>query len=576
MNQQEQTSYSFFKEMKAYMQPYKRNYALSILISICGVAAHLSTYYFVGKIAAFLFTQQYDAIFAYAAYAILAKLLYGLCLNLSTWISHKAAYQTLADIRSALTSKMLKLPQGYFELHGSGRLKTLLTDEIENIEVPLAHVLPELSANLLIPFLLIVWFFLLDWRLALVMLIWIILGFSVTGGMMKNYPEKFAGQIKAHKTMTQTIMEYVKGIEVIKNFGQSDRCCSKYDQAVLAHANYNINWQKETLRYTALGMAIAPFSLFPVLIAGIYFFAHQTLDAPSFVLAILLTMGIFQPLMQTMGYFDQLASMGTLAKEINDVLTYQEVTRGSGETCKDASITFKDVSFSYTKDTPVLHHLNFHIPKHTMLALVGPSGSGKSSIAKLLAGYWDTSEGTIYLDQAPLTSYTQEQLNELIAFVDQDTFLFDTSIADNIRLYKPQASDEEVIRISQLAGCDDFIKALPDGYQTRAGSAGCNLSGGEKQRIAIARAMMKDAPILILDEATASADPENEALIQKALSAAAIDKTLIVVAHHLSTITHADQIAYLEHGEIKAIDTHENLLTTCPGYQHLWQLNQEV
>ena len=573
---QEQQSASFFHELGSFMQPYKGLYAGSVAISVIGVAASLASYALAGMIAAALFGGENSIIWWLVAGVALCRILHAVLCNVSTWCSHKAAYRTLRDVRQAMAAKMLRLPMGYFEVNGSGRLKTLMTDQVENMEKPLAHVLPEMTANLLAPAAMLIWLFFIDWRLALCALIWIILGFSVTGGMMKNYPEKFAGQIKADKAMNQAVTEYVGGIEVIKNFGQTDACCTRYEDAVYGHANYNVGWQQETQLYSALGMAVAPFSLFPVLIAGLIFFGQGTLDAPTLILAVLLAMGIFGPLMQAMNYFDQLAQMGTTAQELKSILDYPELARGEGARAQDASVSFDHVTFSYQKaDGPALQDASFTIPAGTMLALVGPSGSGKSTVAKLLAGYWDADKGSISIGGAPISSYTQQQLNSLIAYVDQDTFLFDETIADNIRRGDPSATDEEVRQVAKKAGCDDFIMALPQGYQTMAGSAGDKLSGGEKQRIAIARAMMKKAPILILDEATASADPENEAVIQSALSAAAAGKTLIVVAHHLSTIMHAEQIAYVKDGRIAAIGTHETLLNEYPDYAALWALSKE-
>ena len=568
---------SFFKELGGFMRPYQGLYAASVVISILGVGAGLGSYAFAGLIAACLFGGTLTGtIWALVGGAVACRILYGVLCNLSTWCSHRAAYRTLRDVRQAITAKLLRLPLGYFETRGSGRLTAQLTERVESMEKPLAHVLPELTANYLAPCAMLVWLFVLDWRLGLVTLIWIILGFSVTGGMMKNYPEKFAGQLKAAKTMDQAITEYVDGIEVIKNFGRAESAGEKYESAVYGHADYNVGWQKETQIWSALGMAIAPFSLFPVLIAGLIFFSKGSLEASTLFLAVLLAMGIFGPLMKTMGYFDQLAQMGTIARELKDILEHPELKRGTGAQPEDAGAAFEDVTFSYDKSkSPALDHICFRVPAGTMLALVGPSGSGKSTIARLLAGYWDADSGAITIGGAPLSDFTQEQLNRLIAYVDQDTFLFDKSIADNIRMGRPDATDEQVEEAARLAGCDGFIRDLPQGYDTKAGTAGNRLSGGEKQRIAIARAMMKQAPILILDEATASADPENEALIQSALSAASAGKTLIVVAHHLSTVVHAQQIAYVQDGHIKKLGSHQQLLADCPEYAALWALSKE-
>ena len=569
---------SFFDQLGGFMKPYRGRYLASILISILAVLANLSAYAFTGGVAALLFRPDPSGktAFLLAAGAVCGKLLYALLLNLSTWISHGAAYRTLKDIRDALTEKLLQLPLGYFEQNGSGRLKTFLVDHVETMEKTLAHMLPELTANLLGPALCMLWMFFIDWRLALCVLVWIVLGFSVTCGMMQGYEEKYAGQIRAMKGMNQAIVEYVGGIEVIKNFGRADECYQKYQDAVYGHAAYNVNWMKETQKYSSLGMAIAPFSLFPVLAAGLIFFANGTLEAATLVLLVLLTFGIFGPLMNAMNYFDQLAGMGTNAKEIRDVLDQPALARGHGGAPAHAGVSFTDVRFTYPgADKPALDGITLNVPEKTMLALVGPSGSGKSTIARLLAGYWDAQSGTVAIGGQPLAALSQQTLNQMVAYVDQDTFLFDDTVMNNIRMGCPTASDAQVVENARRAGCDDFIRALPQGYQTPAGTAGRRLSGGEKQRIAIARAMMKNAPILILDEATASADPENEASIQTALSAAARDKTLIVVAHRLATVAGAQQIAYVEKGRIVQVGTHAQLLAQCPGYASLWNL-QEV
>ena len=321
-------------------------------------------------------------------------------------------------------------------------------------------------------------------------------------------------------------------------------------------------------------MAIAPFSIFPVLIGGVIFYNNGTLSSGTFFMMILLSMGIFRPLMQAMSYFDQLAQMGTNAKEIRDILDEPELKRGNME-ISSAEITLSDVNFSYSDEkTPAANHISLRVPVGTMLALVGPSGSGKSTVAKLIAGYWDADSGKVLIGGRDISQISQQSLNKNIAYVDQDTFLFDISIMNNIRMGNPSASDEDVVNAAKEAGCDEFIRALPQGYNTLAGTAGGRLSGGERQRIAIARAMMKNAPIMILDEATASSDPENEASIQEALSAATKGKTLVVIAHRLSTVMNAEQIAYVKNGRIEAVGTHDELLKVCPDYEAQWRLSE--
>lgn len=567
---------SFFGELGSFMKPYGTQYGLSVAVSVAAVASGLAAYAFAGIIAGKLFSGNAEirSLMIYAALVAVCKILNGVLINASTWISHHAAYNTLSDIRKALIEKLVRLPMGYFEENGSGRLKAMLTDHIEGMERTLAHMLPELTANLLAPAAMMIWSFFIDWRLALGILLWIIIGFSATGGMMKNYPEKYAGQISAMKSMNQAVTEYVGGIEVIKNFGRADECYGKFKAAVYGHAEYNINWQKETQIYSSLGMAIAPFSVFPVLIAGVIFYNNGTLAPETFFMMILLSLGIFRPLMQAMSYFDQLAQMGTNAKEIKDILDHSELKRGNGK-ISGADIELSGVTFSYSGEKePAADCISAMVSSGTMLALVGPSGSGKSTVAKLIAGYWDADSGSILIGGKSISEISQQSLNKNIAYVDQDTFLFDTSIMENIRMGDPSASDDEVIKAAKAAGCDDFIRALPQGYMTTAGAAGGRLSGGERQRIAIARAMMKNAPIMILDEATASSDPENEASIQTALSAAARGKTLVVIAHRLSTVMNAEQIAYVKNGRIEAVGTHTELLEKCPDYAKQWALSE--
>lgn len=583
-------SASFFKELGCFMRPYRRGYTLSVLISTLSVLLNIGAYMLAGSIVVELFssTVNWSNIVVLGVLLAICKLGNGIAMNISTWLSHQAAYKTLKDIRNALVEKMLRLPLGYFEENGSGRLKTMLVDNIEGIEKTLAHMLPEMTGNLAGPVVLIIWMYLIDWRVALAMSIWILIGFSVTMGMMRGYEEKFQGQIKASKTMNQAIVEFVNGIEVIKNFGRTEESYSKYIDAIKGHADYNVHWMKETQIFSSLGMAIAPFSIFPVLISGLIFWNKGSLETPMFFLLMILSFGIFSPLMTAMTYVDQTAQMGTYAKEIRDLLNYNELQRGNRTKFDNSDIEFKDVSFSYGKeahdvsntnavevDKKAADNVSLKIKDGSMMAFVGPSGSGKSTLGKLIAGYWDPNEGSIAIGGHDMKEYAQEALNAEIAFVDQDTFLFNKSIRDNIRLGNLNASNDEVEEAAKKAGCHEFILALPNGYETMAGAAGGSLSGGERQRITIARAMMKNAPIMILDEATSSSDPENEASIQESLSAAARGKTLIVIAHRLMTVKNADQIAYIEDGRIKKMGRHEELMESCDDYRKMWDLSEK-
>ena len=569
---------SFFKALGQYISPYRGQFALSIIVSLLAVLCGLAVYGVIGILCGKLSTGEKDLalLLPLIGMAGLCKILNAVLLNVSTCISHKAAFKTLRDIRLALSHKLMRLPLGYFEKKGSGRLKTILVDRVEEVEKTLAHFLPEMTANLCVPVGLIIWMFFIDFRLALCVLLWIIIGLAASSGMMKDYDKKFAGQIAAGKNMNQAVVEYVGGIEVIKTFNQTEASYEKYANAVKHHASYSVDWMKSTQIYSSLSYSIAPVSIFGVLIFGLIFYGNGTLEPSVLFLFMIISLGIFGPISKASSYMDQLASMGVVAGEIKDILNAPELERSeqAAPTFSSFDIMLDHITFSYEKGTkPAVKNVSATIAQNTMFALVGPSGSGKSTIAKLLAGYWDTDHWVITIGGIPIKEMSIEQLNSLIAYVDQDTYLYEMNIMENIRIACPKATDEEVIKACKKTGCHDFISKLPNGYFTQAGVAGNRLSGGEKQRIAIARAMMKDAPIMILDEATASSDPENEVAIQEALAAVSKNKTLIVVAHKLKTIMNADKIAFVENGQILCSGTHEAMLKSCMGYKKLWDIS---
>lgn len=569
---------SFFKALGEYISPYRGQFALSIIISLLAVLCGLAVYGVVGILCGKLYAGEKDLslLLSFIGIAGLCKALNAVFLNLSTYISHKAAFKTLRDIRLALSEKLLRLPLGYFETKGSGRLKTVLVDRVEEVEKTLAHFLPEMTANLCIPIGLVIWMFVIDSRLAFCVLLWIITGLAVSCGMMKDYDKKFAGQIAVGKNMNQAVVEYVGGIEVIKTFNQAEVSYEKYANAVKNHASYSVDWMKSTQIYSSLSYSIAPVSIFGVLIFGLIFYGNGTLEPQVLFLFMIISLGVFGPISKASSYMDQLSSMGVVAGEIKDILNTPELERSENAAAVVSyyNIVLDHVTFSYVwGKKPAIENISVIIPQNTMFALVGPSGSGKSTIAKLLAGYWDTDCGAITIGGIPIKKMSMEQLNSLIAYVDQDTYLYEMNIMENIRIANPDATDEDVVKACKKTGCHEFISKLQNGYFTQAGAAGSRLSGGEKQRIAIARAMMKNAPIMILDEATASSDPENEAAIQEALAAVSKNKSLIVVAHKLRTIMNADQIAYVEGGRIVCLGTHEAMLKKCAGYKRLWNIS---
>ncbi len=563
---------SFFKEMEVFIQPYKGKYVLSVLLSTISVLCELLSYAFVGLLAGNVFRGIHASRnIVVLMLAIICKLANVLFSNGSLLISHKAAYFTLRDLRYAICDKFIRLPMGYFDKNSSGKLKTVLVDRVEDIEKTLAHLLPEMTANLLIPVAMIIWMLLINATLTGIMFVWILFGLSVGMAMMIGYSEKYEGQVQAQKNMNQSVVEYVKGIEVIKTFNMGEHSYMKYKNAVSHHAEYAINWMKNSQLYASLSYSIAPVSIFPTIVMGLIFLNKGSMTEQSFFLFMMISLGIFKPIVKASGYVDQLAQMGTVTKEIKEILALPEIKRKKQSILKKdgrCDISFDRLQFSYDGIKNDIDGVNLEIKEKMMTAIIGTSGSGKSTLMKLLAGFWDVERGDIRIGNISIKDLSMKDLNSLISYVDQNTFLFNDSIMENIRVGKRGASDDEIIEAAKRAGCHDFIMEFPRGYDTIAGE---RLSGGERQRIAIARAMLKNSPIVILDEATSSTDVENEEKVQEALLEFTKDKTLIVITHKINTILHADQIVYMENGKILCNGTHEELMRACSEYRRLYE-----
>lgn len=564
---------NFFKEMDSFIKPYKKRYILSVMLSMFSVLCELLSYAFVGILAGYIFKGFHGNNMIYVLiFTIICKISGMLLSNISTLISHKAAYLTLKDLRYAICDKFVRLPMGYFDMNPSGTLKTILVDRVEDIEKTLAHLLPEMTANLLIPVAMIVWMLAVNIKLTWIIFLWVIFGLSIGMLMMIGYKKKYEGQVQAQKNMNQAVIEYVKGIEVIKTFNMEDSSYAKYKNAVIRHAEYAINWMKSSQIYASLSYSIAPVSIFPTIVVGLIFFNNGFLTEQSLFLFMMISLGIFKPIVKASSYVDQLAQMGTVAKEIKGILDYPELKRSENSNLKEKmtyDIVFENLQFSYDGTKNDVDDVNLTIKEKTMTAIIGTSGSGKSTLMKLLAGFWDFEKGKIKIGGIGVKDLSMNDLNTLISYVDQNTFLFDDTILENIRIGKKDATNDEVIEAAKRAGCHDFIVTLPDRYDTIAGD---RLSGGEKQRIAIARAILKNAPIIILDEATASTDIENEEKIQGALLEFTKGKTLIVITHKIKTVINADKIIYMENGKIICDGKHEELIKSCSAYKHLYEI----
>ena len=555
-------------------KPYHGKFIGSIILAVLGVACQMVPYFCVAHIVTLMLSGEQDfssymtaCIVALCGY--LGKVVFA---NLSTVISHTSTYYTLRDLRENITAKLARVPMGTILDTPSGQYKTTIVDRVEGMEPTFAHLIPEMTANVLVPIVIVVYLLILDWRMALLSLVTLVVGLVVMSAGMKNYPVKWEGAVKAGKQMTDAIVEYIGGIEVVKAFSQSAGSYKKYSDAVNYNANYYVDWMRENQKTMSAYNAILPSVLICVLPCGFSFWLSGSLELSTFLSIVIFSLGLVGPIIAAFTFTDDLAVLGTNVEEISQLLNAEELNhKETPIKLEDTGISLRSVSFSYDGTTEVLHDVNLTIHPGTMTALVGPSGSGKSTVAKLIAGYWDVTSGSITLGGHELKDMPLSEIADQISYVSQDNYLFNRSIRENIRMGRPSATDAEVEQAAKQSGCDAFIRKLDNGYDTVVGSAGSHLSGGERQRIAIARAMLKNAPVVILDEATAYIDPENEALVQKAISTLTVGKTLIVIAHRLSTIVGADNIVVVKDGTIHAQGTHEKLLETCPLYRDMWQ-----
>lgn len=546
---------------------------VSVILGIVGVICGMFPYYSIIRIVSALYDKTADAemVLKYIGFAFTGEALKYLLSTKSMMLAHDSAYTILETIRKQLSEKMMRVPLGAVSDTSSGKIKSMIVDTVEKLEKPLAHMLPEITANMVTPLLIIIYLFVLDWRMALASLISFAVGMIAMMGQMKDYETHSKTYMDACADMDSTLVEYVNGIQVIKAFHQSARSFQRFTDVVRHYHDTTLSWWKSTTFFSALGGTIIPSTLIGTLPVGSYLYMTGALSLGNFIGCIVLAMGIAGPVMQATSYVDQFAIVDASVKQISEFLEQDELHRTVDRATLDGEgFEMNDVSFAYG-EKEVLHKVNFCPARKGMTAIVGPSGGGKSTIAKLLAGFYDPAEGEILYRGTNLKNIPFSQLMEEVSFVSQDNYLFDMSIMENIRIGRKKATDEEVVEVAKLSGCHDFIMKLENGYDTKAGDVGKFLSGGERQRITIARAMMKPAKVIILDEATAYVDPENEQVIQQAIGELVKDKMLIVIAHRLSTIVNAKKIVVVRDGNIEAEGTQQELLDNCPLYRNMWQ-----
>ncbi len=488
----------------------------------------------------------------------------------STLTSHRATYKILKNIRSRIADKMLRVPMGVMLDTPTGNFKNLMVDTVSKLEDSMAHFMPEITSNIVAPLCCIVLVFILDWRMGLASLITIPLGLLGYIGMMHDYVNKSTTYMRSQNAMNSTLVEYVNGIEVIKAFNQGSSSYGKFTDAINFFHDSTLAWWKQSWLWSAVIQAVMPTTLLGTLPIGAMLYMKGTLPLSDFITCIILPIGFIAPLMRIGKYSEQFNMVKACLDQIWNFTEKPDLIRPDKEvSLDDTAYRFENVSFAYN-ETDVLKDISFEIKPGTVTAIVGPSGSGKSTIAKLMAGFWDVTKGNIVFGGKNIKDIPVSQLMSKVSYMAQDNFLFDESIRENIRMGKPDATDEEIVNAAKAACCHEFIEKLENGYDTNAGEAGEKLSGGERQRITIARAILKNTDVIILDEATAHADPENEYLIQSAISRLVKGKTLIVVAHRLATIKNADQILVVENGRIIGSGKQEELISECPLYQRLW------
>ncbi len=565
----------WFKTLLSYANGSGGRLGLSVVFSMVSLIAGLVPYYCLYRILDGYIAGNADKalILHFCLIAFCAYLVKVVCFGISTGISHYVAFNVLEGLRIKVSDVFLKAPLGEVYSHSIGQIKSVIVDKIEDIEPPLAHVVPEGAGHILLPIVCFIALSFIDIRVALgalaalpLGLIFMMLTFWLSGKNMTRYQE-------ANANMSSMIVEYVEGIEVIKAFGKAGVSYEKFAGSIRDYRDFVIEWLESTWVTMKLAFAFMPATLLGVVPVSIVLIQKGIMTISEMALAVMLAMSMVISMAKIEVFSNGLRQMQYTVLEIQKLLKIKSLPEPSSDDRPDGySIELKDVRFSYDdKEGEVLHGISLGMKEGSFTALVGPSGGGKSTVAKLIARFWDVSGGSISIGGCDIKNMKVTSLANIVSFVTQDNFLFARSIRENIRLGKPDATDEEVIKAAKAACCDEFIRKLPDGYDTSAGEAGKRLSGGERQRIAIARMMLKNAPIVILDEATAFTDPENETKLQESIANLTKGKTLLVIAHRLSTIKNADSIVVLDDGRIVARGTQEELIKSCPLYNRMWQ-----
>ena len=548
---------------------------LAVIHSVLSLVPYALVFYIIKEL-----TQSqpnFTTVQQYVVYAIVMVIVSMVAFLLSGILSHIAAFNILYGLRKTITEKVGILPMGYLSHRNSGAFKKIISDDVERIETFVAHQIPDFVKAVALPLLTLGYLFSEDWRLALIsclpLLVLVVIMPLMFGSKNQNLTQKYHHSLEE---MSAGIVEYVRAMPVMKIFQQSAETFDKYGKKVLTFHRFVSDWIRHSSPPFAIFMSFASNAMLPVLVLGLYLYFHNGLTLATLLFFLILGTGYMRPVFAMSNMAMQLQLIEQGVQQIDKILeapvlpethTPQEPTH--------YDIRFDKVSFAYDGEHYVLNDINFIAKEGSITALVGPSGAGKSTVGQLLSRFWDIQEGNISIGGVDIRQLSTEKLMQMVSFVFQDSFMFAQTMYENICMGMNKTK-EEVIAAAKAAQIHDFIMSLPKGYDTLFGQQGVHLSGGEQQRFQLARAILKNAPILVLDEATAFADPENEYKIQQAFSELIKGKTVLVIAHRLSTITTADQIIIFEKGEINAIGTHNELLQSSELYQRMWNAHNRA
>ncbi|MCD5406949.1 MAG: ABC transporter ATP-binding protein/permease [Desulfotomaculum sp.] len=546
---------------------------VAIILAMLSFTISIVPYYMVYKVLVELtkVNPQLDQIINYALIAMVAIIIKITFFAAATSMSHRAAFEILYKLRVQIAEKLLTLPLGYFAKKDLGATKKTINEDVEKLELYIAHNVPEIIGALTLPIVTTIFLFFMDWRMALVTIAIIPLIFIFYSLTFKGSNILIPKYQRLLLKMNTAIIEYTNGMQVIKAFALTASSYKKLSDACLEYGRFEADWGRATFKYFNVVTVLISSGVVLIFPVGMFFYLTGTLALEMFILFLLIGLGYSQPLMKIMQFMSMLDLLAKGEQEIHQLLSEKSLVEPEiSQNPVDYTIEFINVDFAYEKQQ-ILNQVSFTAKQNEITALVGPSGAGKTTVAKLIPRFWDAGAGEIKIGGVNIKNIATVKLMAMISLVFQDVFLFNVSIKDNIRFGKAGASDEEIIAAAQAAQCHDFIMQLPNGYATVAGQRGTKLSGGEKQRIAIARAILKDAPVIIFDEATSAADPKNEDKIQTAISKLVKNKTVIVIAHNLSTIVDVNKIILIENGQIAQHGQHPELLAASGTYKNMWE-----